>query len=59
MCLLENQLELLSEKMYGSPAKSAARERDRCRVELFYFRRFGEVGEVGEVGSDGGGHSLV
>lgn len=32
--LLNNQLELISEKMYGSPAKSAARERDRLRAEL-------------------------
>ena len=32
--MLENQLELLSEKMYGSPAKSAARERDRLQIEL-------------------------
>jgi chromosome segregation ATPase len=32
--VLENQLELLSEKMYGSPAKSAARERDRMQIEL-------------------------
>ena len=32
--LLENQLELLSEKMYGSPAKSAARERDRLQIEV-------------------------
>ncbi len=32
--LLETQVELLSEKMYGSPAKSAAKERDRFFVEL-------------------------
>ena len=32
--MLENQLELLSERMYGSPAKSAARERDRMQIEL-------------------------
>ena len=32
--ILESQLELLSEKMYGSPAKSAAKERDRLQIEL-------------------------
>ena len=32
--LLQAQLELISEKMYGSPAKSAARERDRLAAEL-------------------------
>lgn len=32
--LLEAQLALLSEKMYGSPAKSAAVERDRLQIAL-------------------------
>jgi hypothetical protein len=32
--LLEAQLALLSEKMYGSPAKSAARERDQLQLDL-------------------------
>ena len=31
---LEAQIEMLSEKMYGSPAKSAARERDRLQMQL-------------------------
>ncbi len=37
--LLEAQLALLSEKVYGSPAKSAALERDRLQIELEAERR--------------------